>query len=325
MRWGFLIWELIFIYCGLFVLILVVFLGCFFFHYVSAKFHLWPSSGDLPRPRIGMMSLVTVSPVITAFHSCYLSHHVFDQVNPWPAWVGFETAIFWQWSPGTVETQRLYPLRHGLSKQLGSKFSDGYWFQHEVRQKVPEFERNTRRRCALRRKRCVYNDKYENNCSNTLSNKKVLFVHNLYFFPKLTFARIPSTRRNRTTSSKWIRNDLLPMNRSLRKLAWKLLWTHRVFQNHLTGRWTQREGWDGLSSTTRCVQNILTKNWLRRLNSLGKQIKLLSVETILSQRQEQWNFSKKKKRKKKKKMALKQDFFLHKMNTLIFVLYNVLR
>ena len=41
------IWELIFIYCGLFVLILVgFFLCCFFFHYVSAKFHLWPSSGD---------------------------------------------------------------------------------------------------------------------------------------------------------------------------------------------------------------------------------------------------------------------------------------
>ena len=83
------------------------------FHYVSAKFHLWPSSGDLPWPRIGMLSLVTVSPVITAFHSCCLSHHVFDQVNLWPAWVGFETATFWQCSPGTVETQRLYPLRHG--------------------------------------------------------------------------------------------------------------------------------------------------------------------------------------------------------------------
>ena len=67
------------------------FLCCFFFHYVSAKFHLWPSSGDLPQPRIGMQSLVTVSPVITAFHSCCLSHHVFDQVNLWPAWVGFET------------------------------------------------------------------------------------------------------------------------------------------------------------------------------------------------------------------------------------------
>ena len=29
----------------------------------------------LPRPRIGMLSLVTVSPVITAFHSCCLSIH----------------------------------------------------------------------------------------------------------------------------------------------------------------------------------------------------------------------------------------------------------
>ena len=57
LRWGFLIWELIF---------------------------------------------VIVSPVITAFHSCCLSHLVFDLVNLWPAWVGFETAIFWQCSPGTV-------------------------------------------------------------------------------------------------------------------------------------------------------------------------------------------------------------------------------
>ena len=57
-----------------------VFFCCFFFHYVSAKFHLWPSSGDLPRPRIGMLSLVTISPVITAFHSCCLSHHFF-----WPS------------------------------------------------------------------------------------------------------------------------------------------------------------------------------------------------------------------------------------------------
>ena len=56
----------------------------------------------LPRPRIGMLSLVTVSPVITAFHSCCLSH----QINLWLAWVGFETVIFWQCSPGTVETQR---------------------------------------------------------------------------------------------------------------------------------------------------------------------------------------------------------------------------
>ena len=98
------------------------FLCCFFFHYVSAKFHLWPSSGDLLRPWIGMMSLVTVSPVITAFHSCCLSHHVFDQVNLWPAWAGFETAIFWQCSPGTVETQRLYLLCHGPLRAIKDGF-----------------------------------------------------------------------------------------------------------------------------------------------------------------------------------------------------------
>ena len=97
---------------GSFLFFCGVGLCCFFFHNVSAKFHLWPSSGDLPRSWIGMLSLVTVSPVITAFHSCCLSHHVFDQVNLWPAWVGFETAIFWQCSPGTVETQHLYPLLH---------------------------------------------------------------------------------------------------------------------------------------------------------------------------------------------------------------------
>ena len=37
--------NFIFIYCGLFVIILVV-LCCFFFHYVFAKFHIWPSSGN---------------------------------------------------------------------------------------------------------------------------------------------------------------------------------------------------------------------------------------------------------------------------------------
>ena len=101
----------LFIYCGLFPLILVVF--CVVSSFTTFRPNsLWPSSGDLPRPRIGMLSLVTVSPVITVFHSCCLSHHVFDQVNLWPAWVGFETAIFWQCSPGTKETQRLYPLRH---------------------------------------------------------------------------------------------------------------------------------------------------------------------------------------------------------------------
>ena len=112
LRWGFLIWELIFIYCGVFVLILVVFvlflLSLCFGQISPLAFFRW----FLPRPRIGMLSLLTVSPVITAFHSCCLSQHIFDQVNLWPAWVGFKTTIFWQCSPGTVETQCLYPLCH---------------------------------------------------------------------------------------------------------------------------------------------------------------------------------------------------------------------
>ena len=82
LRWGFLIWELIFIHCGLFCPHLGSFLCCFFFYYVSAKFHLWPSSCDLSRPRIGMLSLVTVSPVITSFHSCCLSHQKITVSNP---------------------------------------------------------------------------------------------------------------------------------------------------------------------------------------------------------------------------------------------------
>ena len=121
MRRGFLIWELILLFIADFCLHLGSFLCCFFFHYVSAKFHLWPSSGDLLWPRIGMLSLVTISPVITTFHSC-LSHHIFHQVNLWPAWVVFETAIFWQCSPGTVETQRLYPLCHGPWRAIKDGF-----------------------------------------------------------------------------------------------------------------------------------------------------------------------------------------------------------
>ena len=70
-----------------------------------------------------MLSLVTVSPVITAFHSCCLSHHVFFYpVNLWPTWVEFETTIFWQCSLGTEETQRLYPLRHGPRRAIKDGF-----------------------------------------------------------------------------------------------------------------------------------------------------------------------------------------------------------
>ena len=93
------------------VLILVVFCVVSSFTTFRPNFTTGLLRVILPRPRIGMMSLVTVSSVITAFHSCCLSHHVFDQVNLCPAWVGFETAIFC--SPGTVETQHLDPLRHG--------------------------------------------------------------------------------------------------------------------------------------------------------------------------------------------------------------------
>ena len=98
-----------FCFVGFFLFFVLFLLSLRFGQISPLAFFRWFS----PRPRIGMMSLVTVSPVITAFHSCSLSHHVFGQVNLWPAWVGFETAIFWQCSPGTVETQRLYPLRHG--------------------------------------------------------------------------------------------------------------------------------------------------------------------------------------------------------------------
>ena len=79
-----------------FVLILVVFFFCIVSSFTTFRPNF--TSGllqvILPRPQIAMLSLVTVSPVITAFHSCCLSHHVFDQVNLWLALKGFETAIF---------------------------------------------------------------------------------------------------------------------------------------------------------------------------------------------------------------------------------------
>ena len=103
LRWGFLIWELFF-YCGLFVLTLVVFC-CFFslrFGQISplAFFRWLTATSDRNAESFN------VYPVITAFHNCCLSHHVFDQVNLWPVWVGIETAIFWQCSPGTVQKKK---------------------------------------------------------------------------------------------------------------------------------------------------------------------------------------------------------------------------
>ena len=71
-----------------------------------------------------MLSLVTIFPVITAFHSC-LSHHIFDQENLWPSWVGIETAIFWPCLPETVETQCLYLLRFKKARgEIWSKRSE---------------------------------------------------------------------------------------------------------------------------------------------------------------------------------------------------------
>ena len=67
------------------------------FNIVIIKFHLWPSSGDLPRPRIGTLSLAIVSPVITAFHSCCLLHHVLNQVNLGRIWNRYPlTMLTWK-------------------------------------------------------------------------------------------------------------------------------------------------------------------------------------------------------------------------------------
>ena len=63
-----------------------------------------------------MLSLVTVSPVITAFHRCCLSHHVFDQVNLWSAWVEIETAI--------LQLQLVSP---SLSYSIFFQFSSKVW------------------------------------------------------------------------------------------------------------------------------------------------------------------------------------------------------
>ena len=51
---------------------------------------------------------------------------VFYKVNLWPAWEEIETAIFLQCSPGTVETQRLYPLRSGARNVVKKKQLKNY-------------------------------------------------------------------------------------------------------------------------------------------------------------------------------------------------------
>ena len=59
---------------------------------VSSFTTFWPNFTSgllqviLPRPRIGMLSLLTVSLVIAAFHSCCLSHHVLWLWSIAPLW-----------------------------------------------------------------------------------------------------------------------------------------------------------------------------------------------------------------------------------------------
>ena len=131
--------------------------------------------------QIGMLSVVTVSPVITAFHSCCLSHHVFDQVNLWPAWVVFETAIFWQCSPGTVQTQRLYPLRHGPRRAI----KDGFFglinpylvFQSWV---CTEFLYDAWYFDILQHKN--YQDEDKKSAINKKKKKKLILIYELWTF-----------------------------------------------------------------------------------------------------------------------------------------------
>ena len=113
-----------FIYCGHFVLILVVFvlflLSLRFGQISLLAFFRW-----LTATSDRTVESCNRIPVITAFYSCCQSHHVFDQVNLWPAWVRFETAIFWQSSPGTVaqriEALCLYGSWWALSEDSGFK------------------------------------------------------------------------------------------------------------------------------------------------------------------------------------------------------------
>ena len=82
LRWGFLIWELFFLsYCGLFVLILVVFCvvssSLRFCQVSPLAFFRWLTvTSDRNAKSCNRI------PVITAFHSCCLSHHVFWPIKP---------------------------------------------------------------------------------------------------------------------------------------------------------------------------------------------------------------------------------------------------
>ena len=95
-------------------------LGSFFFFFQISPlaFFRW----FLPRPRIGMLSLVTVSPVITAFHSCCLSHHVF-----WPSKPLAGLGTIWNHYLPTMLTWNRrdstpLPLRHGPWRAIKDGF-----------------------------------------------------------------------------------------------------------------------------------------------------------------------------------------------------------
>ena len=78
----------------------------------------------LPRPRIGMLSLVTVSPVITAFHSCCLSHQVFDQVNLWPAFLSEVTSKSAKKTPRHIFILlNLFKYNHNACIAVNKQFS----------------------------------------------------------------------------------------------------------------------------------------------------------------------------------------------------------
>ena len=149
-----------------------------------------------------MKSLLTVSPVITAFHSCCLLHHVFDQVNLWPAWVGFETAIFWQCSPGTAETQLLYPLRHGPRSRMD--FLAYLVFHSRVR---TEFlskargeiwpKRSERRNNTKKKKKIIIKTNYQDEDKKSAINKKLILklrsLISKWFQLKVNYKEVSST------------------------------------------------------------------------------------------------------------------------------------
>ena len=113
LRWGFLIWELIFYLLRTFCPHLGSFF-CFFFVSSSLRF-----SQISPLTVLRWLTMTSdrnaesCNPVITAFYSCCLSHHIFDQVNLWLAWVGIETAIFYgsRWALSEDSSFNSYPSR----------------------------------------------------------------------------------------------------------------------------------------------------------------------------------------------------------------------